>query len=436
MTDTPETNLVSFAGAPYSEAHNAQTAMLDTSAAEAELHRQNLLREEAAEVWNRGAALEYICSSCEKVHVGDKTAIKCMILSYASTRVINGEGIHISISGSAGTGKSHAAATAADHLPRGTVMDARLSDKALYYHEIKSGTVLLMDDQELSEDFQELLKVASTDWSKPAKYLTVNNQKSMTLSLPAQCPFWIVKANLNGDEQVLDRQLVIWTDESTEQRLAIQAQILRQAANPELQEDNHDLTVSREIWNNIPKSIVRIPYAEQIRCDEFMDPRNMKLLIALIQSIALMHSPLRETAVEDSAGGTKTIVTADISDFVDAANLINPLLGNRGGSQKLKLSSSAAKVLEFLSQKPTGLYSFEEIMADLGISKWALSVALNGRKDRETMEGLLKVCPAIEIVTDTVQKQKGCGSFTRKCVQWNAYSYKAWNASAGMFYLG
>ena len=383
------------------------------------------VKELAEDIWQSGEALNYMCESCAKIHVGDKTAIRAMLLSYAAVRVLNGEGLHISISGSAGTGKSHAASTAAKHLPEGAVMDARVSDKALYYHQIKEGTVLLLDDQELSEDLQELLKVASTDWSKSATYLTVNNQKAVELKLPAKCPFWVVKANLNGDEQILDRQLVIWTDESVEQLRSIQQVIFHTAANPDLKIGDADAAVCREIWNYIEPAIVTIPYAEGIGCDEHMDPRNIKILLSLIQAHALMKGPQRNHEGE--------LVEATIEDFMEAAKIINPLLENTGGSQKLKLSSGAARVLAFLSQEESGIIPFENIRQATGLSQSYLNYALYGREGRQT-DGLLAVCPALEIVEDTVARQGG-GTVRRKAVNWSKNTYQVWVGATGMFYM-
>lgn len=383
------------------------------------------VKELAEDIWQSGEALNYMCESCAKIHVGDKTAIRAMLLSYAAVRVLNGEGLHISISGSAGTGKSHAASTAAKHLPEGAVMDARVSDKALYYHQIKEGTVLLLDDQELSEDLQELLKVASTDWSKQATYLTVNNQKAVELKLPAKCPFWVVKANLNGDDQILDRQLVIWTDESVEQLRSIQQVIFHTAANPDLKIGDADAAVCREIWNHIEPAIVTIPYAEGIGCDEHMDPRNIKILLSLIQAHALMKGPQRNHEGE--------LVEATIEDFMEAAKIINPLLENTGGSQKLKLSSGAARVLAFLSQEESGIIPFENIRQATGLNQVLLSYALYGREGRQT-DGLLAACPSLEIVEDTVTRQGG-GTVRRKAVNWSQQLYQAWVGATGMFFL-
>ena len=353
-----------------------------------------------------------------------------MILSYAATRVLNGDGIHISLSGSAGTGKSHCGKTAADHLPEGAVMGARVSDKALFYHDIKSGTVLLLDDQELSEDFQELLKVASTDWNRPAEYLTVNNQKALRLTLPARCPFWVVKANLTGDEQVLDRQLVIWTDESYEQLRSIQDAIFAAAANPEKVSEYESTLISRKIWQHIAPAIVVIPWASDIECSEHMDARNIKLLLALIQAHALMCGAKRERTAEG-------YLVASLEDFYASVRLMNPLLENKGGSQMLKLSSAASSLLDFLKKEPSGDIPFDEIRKYTKMSKSELSRALYGRNDTQT-EGLLAVCPAADVVDVSVTTTLNNGvtrSSRQKAVRWSKEAYDKWLESAGIFEL-
>lgn len=392
--------------------------------------RAEALAERAKFIYEEGKALEYICESCSKIHVGDATAIACMILSYAATRIRNSEGIHISLSGPAGTGKTHCGKTAAEHLPDGAVMSARVSDKALFYHDIKSGTVLLMDDQELTEDFQELLKVASSDWNKAAEYLTVNNQKALKLTLPARCPFWVVKANLNGDEQVLDRQLVIWTDESYEQLRSIQEAIFAAAASPGKVTEHESVIISRQVWQHIKPATVVIPWASDIECSEHMDARNIKLLVALIQAHALMVGSKRE---KDGDGN----IIADKDDFIAAARLMNPLLQNKGGSQKLKLSSAASALLDFLKKEQSGDIPFDEVRKYTKMSKAILTQALYGRNDTQT-EGLLAVCPAADVVEVSVSTTLSNGvvrSSRQKAIRWSKDAYDKWLESAGIFAL-
>ena len=295
----------------------------------------------------------------KKIHVGDEPAIKTMFLSYAATRVNNSEGIHISITGDAGTGKSHACTTVARRLPPDYVITDRLSDKSLFYHEIHERTVILMDDQELSEDMSELLKIASTNWRTPASYRTVHNGKPVTLSIAPRCPFWICKANINGDEQILDRQILFWTDTSSAQRRAVQEALMRQAQGIDETDDSGDLVICRAIWDCIPYATVIVPFADRICCSEQLDPRNLKLMLALTTAAALMDASNRRRDSRDR-------ILAEVKDFETAQLIFNPILQNKGGSQKWKLSAASASVLNFLAENGRSIVQFADVRRATG----------------------------------------------------------------------
>lgn len=426
-----ENQLTKFMETPNSNKLETKPEELEVIDTDADITKK------AKEIWESGNALNYMCESVARDHIGDKTAIRCMFLSYGSTRIQNSDGIHLSLSGSAGTGKSHTAEETIKRLPKEAVHNNRLSDKALFYHEIKPRTVIVADDQELTEDIQEIIKGATTNWNEPKGYDTIINGKPVTLTAPPICPFWILKANLNGDEQILDRQLVIWTDDSTEQRLSIQKAILKKAANPQNTSiEREDVKICRFIWQQIPiNCYVEIPYAEQIKCDENMDPRNINLMISLIQSIALMRGPARQEPPTEPGAPFK--ITATRNDFLDAAKLFNPLLENKGGSQKLKLSNVSTKVLQALeTEENDAIITLEEIQQRTGLNSTQVSQALHGRKikDHQT-QGLISVCPAIDVIQVSKMINGGTGTVRQTAIKWNVSTYKQWKLGSGMFYL-
>lgn len=378
-------------------------------------------------IYREGKALEYICESCRQMHVGDEMIIQAMVLSYAATRVTNLEaGIHISLTGQAGTGKSHTAETVVQHLPSGAASTGGFSDKALLYHEFMPKTVLVIDDQELSEDVQQLLKQASTAWDKETPYRTVKNQTSLTLKMAAKCPFWVVKANQTGDEQILDRQLTFWITDTKEQRLSIQSAIKRSAKGISPRGESETAIVSRHIWEHIKEAAVIIPFSEEIDNDDLMDARNIQLFVSLIRAHALMHASKRRR-------DGREIILASIEDFKAACNIMNPILENSGGSQRLKLTPQGAKLLEVLRGMPSGTYPFSYLQELTGFSGPELSKALHGRKkEGYSSQGLMDVCNAIDIV-DVTECTTINSSKRGKALDWKEHAAKSWEGTAGCF---
>lgn len=412
--------------------------VLDISEAQSEADASKEMIDEAKTIWEEGRALEFMLSSCKSKHIGDIFLMESLILSYAATRVVNCEGIHISISGSAGKGKSHVVSVVKKHLPEGVTYSGRLSDRALFYHQRPPKSVIIMDDQELSEDMQEAIKNSTTEWDVPYRYETVKNQSAETLTLPIRAVYWIIKVNLNGDEQILDRQLVFHVDESPEQTERIHKSIKEaylppvELSNSKNEKEDKNVIMSRMIWQNIPDGLkVYIPYATDIIFSDNLDLRNANIFLALIQAVAALHATKRKTTCD---GG----VLASIEDFKEAIRIMNPLLENKGGSQTLKLSAPANTLLEYLLTKDSGTYNYSDLQEGTKFTQKKLTEAINGRGDSKS--GGLEACPGIEIInlseryepnyTDEVGRVR---TRSRKAILWNKETfYKSGLSNGGI----
>lgn len=96
-------------------------------------------------------------------------------MSLASWSVLNSKGLHVSVTGESGKGKSHAFETMLRQVPPDLRLDGRMSDKTLFYIEdIKAGSVIALDDTALSEQMSEILKGVTTSFAEPFKYHTVS----------------------------------------------------------------------------------------------------------------------------------------------------------------------------------------------------------------------------------------------------------------------
>ena len=91
-----------------------------------------------------------------------------------------------------------------------------MSNKSLFYmDDLKPGTAIVFDDKNLSEEMQEILKGATSSFKKPINYRTVSkDRKAMVCRIPERCIWWVAKVEGSGDDQVFNRMLTCWIDDS------------------------------------------------------------------------------------------------------------------------------------------------------------------------------------------------------------------------------
>ncbi|HJJ81200.1 MAG TPA: hypothetical protein O0X21_03770 [Methanocorpusculum sp.] len=325
--------------------------------------------------------LYYMMDICHYIHHGDNHIKLSLILSYAATRIENCGGIHVSICGDAGSGKSHVADTVSKILPSGATVKGRFSNMALFYSpSLSSKKVIVMDDQSLAEEFTEILKNSTSDWEVPYIHHTVVNQKGKSLLLPPRLVYWLIKASeLGGDEQVMDRVIHTFCDDTLEQRTRVLKNISAEA-NGEMiiTDDIHKkIRIAQELWGILPQSAtVYVPYARDILFNPASTPYRLHVMMFdLVRCFAYMRSNRRRM---DKNGR----ILANIADFYGALGVLNPLIKGKGGNQSLKLGKNETKVLNWLKTMPEGHYTYEEITKGTGLSYMAVSRTIIGRADR------------------------------------------------------
>ena len=373
---------------------------------------------EAEQIYTSGKALEYICESCCGGHAGDKRTIELMVLSYAGTLVKNAiAGIHLSISGNAGSGKSHAAKVVEKHLPNDTIVNASQSSKALFYNPHPDGTIFVLDDQELNLDIQELIKNATTHYEEGAKRETVENGVGKTLSTPKRCIFWTVKANITGDEQTLSRQYCLWSDNSMEQKINVKDAIGKRVNCIDKDKYEHSNTVSKLIWTKIQPKEVVIPYYDDIifRGDA-LDARNIILFTVVIQAAAIMDGSNRRLNNDGR-------IEANMDDFTKAMEIHNALCRGEGGSIT-KFSKPTMKVVNVLLTKPPGTYTTMQLRKEGNISPADMTNAGRGRKDSKLP--FLADVPGVTIVWRS--EIDGGGSTQMEAIKWDPDAYETGTA--------
>jgi len=357
-------------------------------------------RKRACEVLETGDPLAFLFDCFHRDHVGDRTVAECLIMSVASQSVANTRGLHVAISGNSGKGKTHACNTMLRLLPEAYRLKGTVSNKALfYYDDFKAGTVLLFDDITLSDDLQELLKSATANFQEQIEHRTLTRDRQLKVcTIPERCVWWLAKVEAVGDDQVMNRMLTVWIDDSIAQDQAVLTHLKQvEAGEVSPADGDPDILVCRSMWEMLKGAVrrVRIPFARKINFSAAQNRRNPAMLFDLIKCHAVLHFLQRET---DEDG---TIV-ATMEDFTYARRLFLALNGDVG-SQETKLTRNESAALTTMSRLGLRVFTIRQLQDSLGLSYHQTYRLLHGyTNSRASYLGILDKCPAISLIDATV----------------------------------
>ena len=361
-------------------------------------------RDQALAILRTGDPLAFLLDTFDRSHVGDRTVAECLAMSLASQSVENTNGLHVSISGNSGKGKTHACTTMLQQVPEEYRLAGTVSDKALYYNgSLQPGTVFLFDDVSLSDDLQEVLKAATANFRVGIEHQTVTaDRKLQVCRIPERCVWWLAKVEDAGDDQVANRMLTVWIDDSLEQ----DARVLQYMKEREAREDcgdgeDPDLPVCRAIWRILKEERlhISIPYARKVQFSATTNRRNPGILFDLIKASALLHRFQRE----EYDGG----IRANLDDFAAAARVYAAINGETGG-QETKTTKNEAAALATVATMGWEQFTIKMLQEALGLSYHQTYRILHGYTSRgTTYSGLLEKCPAVSffdtMVTEDVE---------------------------------
>ncbi|HWQ64630.1 MAG TPA: hypothetical protein VN429_09465 [Methanospirillum sp.] len=165
------------------------------------------IQPKASTILQTGDPLSFMLETFALDHIGDPVVAECLVMSLASRKVINARGLHVSVTGESGKGKSHAFETMMSQVPEEFRLEGRMSEKALFYIKgMQPGSVITLDDVALSDQMQEILKGVTTSFRRPFIYRTVTKDRiGETCIIPERCVWWIAKVDGTGDDQVWNR---------------------------------------------------------------------------------------------------------------------------------------------------------------------------------------------------------------------------------------
>lgn len=388
----------------------------------------------ASSVLREGDPLRYMMETFALDHIGDPVVAECLVMSLASRQVINAKGLHVSVTGESGKGKSHTFETMMLQVPEELRLEGKMSDKALFYiRDMKPGTVIILDDVSLSDQMQEILKGVTTSFRRPFKYRTVNKDRGgETCIIPERCIWWVAKVDGTGDDQVWNRMLTCWIDDSETQDALVLDRTLHEAAR--IQQDNPgirpEIAVCQEIWRSLDAVWVVVPFAERIRFSSSMNRRNPDMLLDLVRAHAVLMQHQRERV----EGGDMIQILATEEDFEQASRLYLELNGKSGGQQS-KLTKKESELVDVIRTHGQGEITIAEMQHLIGRSHSVVYKMLHGSMSKGNhYSGLLEKCPAISVCDRTLihdETSTTAAHRRTKAYSWNPYVFDAWNSDDG-----
>ena len=352
----------------------------------------------AEEVLRSGDPPGFLLDVFQRSHVGDQVIAECLILSIASQSVTNTQGLHVAISGNSGKGKTHACRTMLNLVPEQFRIRGTVSNKALYYHPIRPGTVLLFDDVALSDDLQEVLKSATANFRDPIEHRTLTSDRQVrTCQIPERCVWWLAKVEAAGDDQVMNRMLCVWIDDSATQDAAVLTHLKEAEARDAPSGEDPDVPVCRAIWERVKEEVlyVRIPFAPQIHFSASQNRRNPGMLFDLIKCHARLFFLQRQ---RDESGS----IVATRDDFMYARQLFLNITAETGG-QETKQTRNEAAALSTMAKMGLQVFTIKNLQDALGLSYHQIYRLLKGyQNNKGSYQGILDKCPAVSYIDATV----------------------------------
>lgn len=353
---------------------------------------QKEAKAEAQRIMKEGDPLEFILNTIKIRHIGDETLEEALAVSIAGQSCYNTNGIQIGANGLPGSGKSHAFIMHLHLIRMRHKIEATISAKALYYAEIKPGTIVFSDDTEPDEAMEQTIKRATTNYQGYTTHLTVKDQSSLNLVIPPRINWYLTSVESTSSAQLLSRQFKCNTLETKEQKDAITSKQKQEAesGNLGIAYIDFDVLVCRYIYDEMKSKMfnVKIPYAEKIIIHDNRDSRNTSMFLDMIMGYAIFYHMQRET---DEEG----YLLADESDFWRAKKLFDSQLE----SSVTKLTDRERLVLRYIADHR--IYStISQIALGTGIPQSSVRSILRGRKDSAS-EGLLGKIKGLTVSRET-----------------------------------
>lgn len=300
--------------------------------------------------------VKYIIDTHQTLHVGDINGAKILLITIAGQSILNTDGLHPKSSGAWSKGKTHIMDAMLHLSPQEYVISSGFSDKSLYYTKLNPGMTIFMDDVNLSENMEELIKKSTTNFQKGTEHRTIINGKFQVKKIPPRISYWLSSVDNNQSMQLLSRTIDIDIDESIEQDDKVLNFQADQAVSGEVRfPENDRIRICRQILREIKSRefIVKIPYAKDIanNWSDKENRRNFPIFLDIIRAFTVLRFKQRKNE--------NGYLIATEEDYKDA----NDLYSKNKRSQITKLTKSEQRIYDII-ESGSG-------------SKWEINAILN-----------------------------------------------------------
>ena len=354
------------------------------------------IKKAADDILRKTNVMDYIIDVHNTMHVGDDKLAKSLMVSIAIQSVRNSDGIHPKVSGGSGTGKSHCCEAMVHLLPDEYKYEGSLSTKSIYYMNMNPGTVVFSDDVDMNDDFESVIKRATTKFQDGDTHTTIINQETNTFHIPARIVWWLTSVDDDQSVQLLNRTFGGTVDDSDKQDNAVAAFQISQAINGTLSfPDNDDIDVCRHIFRVLKEKlfVVDIPFANRIDWNDKSNRRNLPIFLDIIAAMAVLRFKQRQLNDENH-------LIAEIEDYNDAKELY----AERARTQGLKLTKIEQHLVIALNE--SGKCDIKHLQESTGLSRQRVHTLLHGYKDKPET-GLLFKVPKLNLTREQVKTEKG-----------------------------
>jgi hypothetical protein len=378
------------------------------------------VRAEALRIMREEDPFDYIFGEYQKIHVSDPEMGSIFILAKAVQNVLNANGLQPKANGASGKGKTHGKAAVVHLCPQDYIWRGSLSDKALFYHDIKPMSVLFLDDITLSEPLEELARRSMTNFQDKTPHYTLDKttNKPTVQFLPPRIMWAFTQVDDTLDEQTVNRMVDVTVDESaTADELAHKLTAEHAEAASPVYPITFEVLVCREIYRILHEEIgpfyVSVPFASNIAWPHKENRRNFGIFLDLIRGYVALRCMQRKSRDD--------VVFAVRKDFDAAAALYRKI----NKTQTTKLNKRQLAVIQAIYDhgKSATLKDLTATLASHGLNYDKIRRILHGRDGRP---GLLGRVPGLtyesrQITSSTTTKGDDSSETNTESARVNVY---------------